>query len=165
MLKVHILQSQKKTLQYLKKYKLSRLSSRCSCWVSYVSIFMFCYWNEIFSDFLGRGLCMYALEGGKGDYSARYVQFLKYRFISKNVFVSMNDVFYEMNISSCKRRLKCFIPCKTHWETFISDWLLINSCIAHWTILRGKTFFNEQVEFILIRLHQWGFPSYPILLF
>lgn len=40
---------------------------------------------------------------------------LKYRFTSTSVFVYMKDIFYEMNFSfSCKGRLKCFIPCKTH---------------------------------------------------
>lgn len=51
----------------------------------------------------------------KRSYSARYIQFLKHRFMNKNLFDYMKDIFYEMSILfSCQGRLKCFIPCKTH---------------------------------------------------
>lgn len=124
--KVHILQSQKKMLQYLKKYELSDCLWSPYVYLAIVLIFMLYYWNKTFSDFLGQGLCMYVLEEGeKRNYSTRYVQFQKYRCISKKVFVYMKDLFCETNVSfSCKGRPECFIPYITHWKNICSDcWL------------------------------------------
>ena len=131
MFKVHILQSQKKMLQYLQKYELSDCLWSPCVYLAIVLIFMLYYWNETFGDFLGQGLCMYVLEEGeKRNYSTRYVQFQKYRFISYKVFVYMKDLFCKMNFSlSCKGRLKCSIPCLTHWKKYLF-WLLIKSSIT-----------------------------------